>query len=100
MDLAHQNLAVAVGAAKEQAKALMLDAQRHGRVPTGRTSSAYLSLAVMHEQLLTVDPPPPPLAHFVPDLEQLVRACGGGLAPVKPLIEAALRIAREASDAP
>jgi hypothetical protein len=67
-------------------------------VPTGRTSSAYLALAVMHKQLLTVDPPP--IAHFIPDLERLVRACSGGLAPVKPLIEAALRIAREAGDAP
>jgi hypothetical protein len=97
MGLPHQNLAIAVGAAKEQAKALVLDVQRRGRVPTGRSSSAYLSLVVMHRQLLAVNPPP--IAHFVPDLEQLARACSGALAPVKPLIEAALRVARDAPDA-
>ena len=98
MSLAHLNLAVAVGAAKEQAKILVLDVQRHGTAPTGRSSSVHLSLVVMHKQLLTADPPP--IAHFVPDLEQLARACGGTLAPVKPLIEAALRVARDAIDAP
>ena len=61
MALAHQNLAVAVGAAKEHAR-------------TGRT--------------------PPPLEHFVPDLEQLTRVCGDRLASVKPLVEAALGVAR------
>lgn len=66
MSLAHQNLAVAVGAAKEQAKILVLDVQRHS-VPTGRSSSVYLSLVVMHQQLLAADPPP--IAHFIPDLE-------------------------------
>lgn len=98
MGLTHQNLAIAVGAAKEQARTLMLDSQRHGTGPSGRSSSAYLTLVVMHEQLLAADPPP--IAHFVPDLEQIARACGGTLAPVKPLIEAALRVARDASDAP
>jgi hypothetical protein len=53
MALAHQNLAVAVGA-----------------------------------------PNPPPVEHFVPDLEQLTRACGDRLASVKPLVEAALGVAR------
>lgn len=56
MALAHQNLAVVVGAAKEHA----------GTV----------------------------LQHFIPDLEQLARACGDKLASVKPLVEAALGVAR------
>jgi hypothetical protein len=98
MGLAHQNLAVAVGAAKEQARALVLDSQRDGPGPTGRSSSVYLTLVVMHKQLLAADPPP--IAKVVPDLEQIARACGGTLAPVKPLIEAALRVARDAPDAP
>jgi hypothetical protein len=98
MGLAHQNLAVAVGAAKEQAKALVLDVQRRGIGPTGRSSSVYLSLVVIHKQLLSADPPA--VAHFIPDLEQMVRACVGTLAPVKPLIEAALRVAREGPAAP
>jgi len=94
---AHQNLAVAVGAAKDQAKTLVLDVRRRGAVPTGQSSSVYLTLVVMHRQLLAPDPPP--VAHFVPDLEQIARACGGALAPLRPLIEAALGVARDGPDA-
>ena len=95
MALAHQSLAAAVGAAKELAKSLLLDVERDGTVPTGRSSAFYLSLMVMHKQLLVVDPPPPPISEFVADLEQLAGSCRGRLDPVRPLIEAALRLARE-----
>ena len=94
MAIAHDNLAVAIGAAKELAKSLLLDVERDGSVPTGRSSAVYLSLVVMQKQLLTVDPPPPPLSQFVADLDQLSRACRGRLDPLKPLVEAALRVAR------
>ncbi|HZI21460.1 MAG TPA: hypothetical protein VFD76_03055 [Gemmatimonadales bacterium] len=95
MSLAHQNLAVAVGAAKQLAKSLLLDSERDGTAPTGRSSALYLSLMVMHKQLLVAEPPPPPVSQFAADLEQLARACKGRMDPVKPLIEAAVRVARE-----
>ena len=47
---------------------------------------------VPHERLLAADPPP--VQHVVPDLEQLTRACGDRFASVKPLVEAALGVAR------
>jgi hypothetical protein len=55
----------------------------------------YLVLVTIHKRLLAVDPAPPPPAHFVPDLEQLLRGCEGKLSPVKPLLDAALRVAQE-----
>lgn len=96
MSLAHQNLAAAVGAAKQLAKSLLLDSEKDGTAPTGRSSALYLSLMVMHKQLLVAEPPPPPVAQLVAELEQLARACRGRMDPVKPLIEAAVRVAREA----
>ncbi len=95
MSLPHQNLAVAIAAAKQMAKSLLLDIERDGTAPTGRSSALYLSLMVMHKQLLVTEPPPPPVSQFAADLEQLARACHGRMDPVKPLIEEALRIARE-----
>jgi len=56
----------------------------------------YLALMVLHKRLQAADPPP--VQHFIPDLEQLTRACGDKLASVKPLVEAALGIARGTPD--
>lgn len=64
MALAHQNLAVAVGAAKQHARTVLQQFEHRGDART------------------------------VPDLEQLTRACGDRLASVKPLVEAALGVAR------
>jgi len=36
--------------------------------------------------------------HFIPDLEHITRACGDKLASVKPLVEAALGVARGTPD--
>src|SRR5713101_5834652 len=98
MDSAHQHLAIAVGAAKDQAKELLSQLERQGHAQTGKSSAVYLALVTIHKRLETVNPPPPPVTHFVPDLEQLVRGCQGRLAPVKPLVEAALRVARGTRD--
>jgi len=92
----HQNLAVAVGAAKDHARALLERFEREGDARTGRSSAVYLALVVMHERLLRADPPP--VAHFIPDLQQLSRSCSTKLASVRPLIEAALAVARSPSD--
>ena len=94
MALAHQNLAVAVavGVAKEHARTVLQQFEHRGDARTSRSSSVYLALMVLHQRLLVADPPP--VQHFVPDLEQLTRACGDKLASVKPLVEAALGVAR------
>jgi hypothetical protein len=94
---AHRQLAIAIGAAEDQAKQLLTQLERQGHGQTGKSSAVYLALVVIRKRLSAVDPTPSPLADLVPDLEYLVRGCQGMLAPVKPLVEAALRIAREAN---
>lgn len=81
--LLHQDLARVLGKARDQAKSL-----------TSHSSSLYLALVSIRKRLLTEDPAPPPVSQFVPELEGLVALCGGKLAPIKPLLEEALRIAR------
>ncbi|HVH10249.1 MAG TPA: hypothetical protein VM736_10660 [Gemmatimonadales bacterium] len=95
MDRAHRNLAVAVGAAKDQAKQILSQLERQGHAHSGRSSTLYLALVMIHQQVQAADPSSVPLKHFLPDLEQLTRRCEGTLAPVKPLLEAAVRLARE-----
>lgn len=92
----HQNLAVAVGGAKDYVRALLERFERQGDARTGRSSAVYLALVVMHERLLAADPPP--VAHFIPDLEHLNRSCSTKLASVQPLIQAALDVARRPPD--
>jgi hypothetical protein len=92
MSVAHQHLGLAVGAAKEHVRLMLKEFERRGDVLTGRSSAVYLALVVMHERLVAADPPP--VAHFIPDLEHLSRTCSARLASAKPLIEAALGVAR------
>src|SRR5256885_17008273 len=96
MALAHQNLVVAVGAAKEHARTVLQQFEHRGDPRTGRSSSVYLALMVLHKRLLAAEPPP--VQHFIPDLEHLTRACGDRLASAKPLVEPALGIARRPSE--
>ena len=98
MDSAQQHLAIAVGAARDRAKELLSQLERQGHSQTGKSSAVYLALVTIHKRLVTANPPPPPIAYFVPDLEQLVRGCEASLAPVKPLVEAALHVARSTRD--
>lgn len=98
MDLAHQSLAAAVRKARDQAKAILGVLQSQGHPETGQSNSVYLALVTLQKRLLAADPPPPPIARFVPELKQLVGECGGKLAPVKPLIEDALRLAQGTRD--
>src|SRR5256885_10089451 len=93
MALAHQNLVVAVGAAKEHARTVLQQFEHRGDARTGRSSSVYLALMVLHQRLLAADPPP--VQHLVPDLEQLTRACGDKLASVKPLRSEERRVGKE-----
>ena len=98
MDAVQQHLAIAVGAARDRAQELLSQLERQGHSQTGKSSAVYLALVTIHKRLVTVNPPPPPVTHFVPDLEQLVRGCEAKLAPVRPLLEAALHVALGARD--
>jgi hypothetical protein len=90
VDTAHQHLTIAVGAAKEHARGLVVD---RSTAMTGRSSSLYLSLVAMHRDLLTVELPGAPMDHFVPELQRLLLLSRGHFVSVRPLIEAALRVA-------
>jgi hypothetical protein len=92
--IVHQNVALAVHKARDEAKAILQQLETQGHPETGRSSALYLALVMMQKRLLAVDPPPPPIAQFIPELGQLASECAGTLAPVKPLIEDAIRVAR------
>jgi hypothetical protein len=94
----HANLSVAVGAAKEQARALLFESRRQGTVPDDRFMSVYLALTVMHRELQEDDSPS--IDRFIPELKQAILECDGALGGVKGLLEAALGVARDGHDAP
>lgn len=96
MGLPHQDLVLAINKARDQAKELLTLLESQGHPQTNESSSLYLALVSVQKQLQTVGPTPPPVSRFVPELQQLVAACGGKLASIKPLLEEALRIARSA----
>lgn len=85
---------MAIQKARDQARAILTALEEHGHAQTNQSSSLYLALVGIQKRLLGVDPAPPPVARFVPELEQLVRECQGNLAPVKTFLEEALEIAR------
>jgi hypothetical protein len=98
MGSTNQHFAIAVGAARDHARKVLNQLERQGHGQTGKSSAVYLALVAIHKRLMAVDPPPPPVAHFVPDLVHLVRGCEGRLSAIKPLLEAALRVAHGARD--
>ncbi len=97
MNELHHIVGAAVRKARDEAKEILALLESQGHPETGESSSLYLALVALQKRLLVDDPPPPPVANFVPELEQLVHDCTGKLAPVTPLIEEALRLAREAA---
>jgi len=92
--IVHQNVALAVHKARDEAKAILNQHETQGHPETGRSSALYLALVMLQKRLLAVDPPPPPIAQFIGELGQLASECVGPLAPIKPLLEDALRVAR------
>ena len=94
MSVVHQNVGAAVHKARDEAKRILTDLETRGHPQTNQSSGLYLALVGIQKRLLSIDPPPAPIALAIADLEQLLRQCDGTLAPVKPLIEEALRIAR------
>jgi len=84
MSIAHQNVALAVHKARDQAKTIfqLLESQVHPQ--TGQSSALYLALVLLEKRLRTVDPPPPPIAQLIPETGRAERApaceygrCGG-----------------------
>jgi hypothetical protein len=98
MSQMHNNLSVAVGAAKEQARALLFESRRQGTVPNDRFMSVYLALTVMHRELQEDDPPS--IDRFIPELKHAILECDDALGGVKGLLEAALVVARDGHHAP
>ena len=92
--IVHQNVALAVHKARDEAKAILNQHETQGHPETGRSSALYLALVMLQKRLLAVDPPPPPIAQFIPELGQLASECAGPLAPIRPLLDEALRVAR------
>jgi hypothetical protein len=88
-----QDLVLVIRKARDEAKALLSQLETAGHPETNQSSSLYLALVSLQKRL-TADPPPPRLAQFGPELEQLLTLCDGKLAAIKPLLEEALRIAR------
>lgn len=91
----HQTLGLAVRKARDQAKTILNTLEGQSHPETGRSSAVYLALVTIQKRLLATDPPPPPVSEFITQLEQLAQDCSGRLAPIKPMIEDAVRVARE-----
>jgi hypothetical protein len=91
----YQQVAYAARRASQQARLLMDQLHHEWHAQTGQAGALYLDLSLIGTRLLSADPPPPPVAHFIPELERLLSQCTGQLAIVKPLILDALRLARE-----
>ncbi|HLB78093.1 MAG TPA: hypothetical protein VJO72_13760 [Candidatus Dormibacteraeota bacterium] len=94
MSVAHQNVANAVHKARDEAKTVLQLLESQGHPETGQSNALYLALVMLQKRLQTVDPPPPPIAQFISELEQLASECQGRLTRVKPLIEEAVLVAR------
>ena len=92
-------LALALQQAKEQAKELLAALEGAGHPQTNQSSSLYLGLVAMSKQAAAIGPVARLPAGLVSDLEQLARLCDGKLAPIKPALDEALRLARARSRA-
>jgi hypothetical protein len=81
----------AIGTARDQAKALLSTLEGQGHPETSRSSALYLALVSLRKRLTKEEAAP---AGVIAELDQLVTLCEGKLAPIKPLLEDARRIAR------
>jgi hypothetical protein len=76
--------------AREQVRTLVDALERRGHGEIGAASGLYLGLVALRKRV-SVELP---ATNIAPELEQLVRQCEDELAPVKPALEQALRLAR------
>jgi hypothetical protein len=89
-------LGAAIQRARDKAKEVLSALEKAGHPQTSGSSSLYLSIVAIQKRLPTLgvgaqlrDPT------LIGDLEQLARLCDGKLAPVKSLLEEAIRTARK-----
>jgi len=95
MDPAGSRLEVALREARERAKEILTALEHQGHPQTNQSSSVYLGLVAIQKRL-SAGPARVPDPSVARDLEQLISLCDGKLGPVKPLLEAAARLARAA----
>lgn len=85
----------AVQKARDATKETLRALEQAGHPQTGESSSLYLALVMLQKRLAALRAGAP-LGAFVPDLDQLAGMCTGRLASLKPLLDAASKIARGA----
>jgi len=94
MSVVHQNVGLAVRKARDEAKRILTELETRGHPQTNQSSALYLALVGIQKRLLAGGGSTARIAQFIADLEGLLRQCEGKLAPVKTLIEEALRIGK------
>jgi hypothetical protein len=88
-------LGATIQRARDKAKEILSALEKAGHPQTNGSSSLYLSIVAIQKRLPISSPGTLRDPTLVADLEQLARLCDGKLAPVKPLLEEALRSARQ-----
>ena len=86
-------LITAIQKARDQTKEILRTLEQTGHPQTGESSSVYLALVMIQKRLATMHAGAP-LGEFVAEVAQLSAMCTGKLAPLKPLLDDAERIAR------
>ncbi len=86
-------LIATVQKARDQTKEILRGLEQTGHPQTNESSSIYLALVMLQKRLATFRAGAP-LGEFVAELGQLATMCTGKLAPLKPLLDEAERIAR------
>jgi hypothetical protein len=94
MGIGHQNAAVAVSEAAQQARGIVDALAVQGHPQTTQANTVFQKLVQLEGQLFAV-PQTHELKGFVPELGELSSQCTGKLAPIKPFIEEALSIATD-----
>ncbi|MGH7569135.1 MAG: hypothetical protein ACREL9_09230 [Gemmatimonadales bacterium] len=84
----------AVAQARDEAKSILRALEEQGHPETGHSSGLYLALVALQKRLATTEAAQLP-KQLVAELEQLVSGCVGKLAPIRPLLDKALRVARD-----
>ena len=83
----------AVQKARDQTREILRALERTGHPQSSESSGVYLALVMLQKRLATLHAGAP-LGEFVAELGQLAGMCTGKLAPVKPLLDDAEKIAR------
>ena len=88
-----QALSQVLQKARDEAKAILKALEKAGHPQTNESSSLYLGVVTIQKRLAAKGTAAP-VGEFAAELEQLAELCTGKLAPLKPLLEEAVGIAR------